>query len=362
MPPTSTTAGASPRPRPSTSSSAEWTSPLPEEAGFHPNDNSHPSMDPFEVFADANVRVTATLVQHRPVAPHSPSGSTPPTARWSFPATPPRAGTWWSRPGHGPAAAEAIDIDVEKVYAEAGRKNSPHRWTTTGRRTPPRRTLASSRRRPAPRPWRCIIWFRRRRQWRRGWPPRKPSTGPCGALGPGHHPHRPLRPARPPVPRRRRTVPRRTAPPTRRNTMKDPLGRPAHPDFPVPLRAVRLAAAACSAVSRRRPAGRLRLPGAGAPAGGTPAGSASAGPLPAGVSESALGAQALALGEPVTGGAHRGPLRTGRGPGSGRFGGLQLHRAAGDLRRPVRLRRKRETWFRNWPNPRRPATRARPGR
>ena len=42
---------------------------LPQHLNFHANDNNHPAMDPIEVFADERVRVTATLVQHEPVAP-----------------------------------------------------------------------------------------------------------------------------------------------------------------------------------------------------------------------------------------------------------------------------------------------------
>lgn len=42
---------------------------LPLDTGYHPNDNNHPNMAPFEVFRDEKVRVTAILVQHEPVAP-----------------------------------------------------------------------------------------------------------------------------------------------------------------------------------------------------------------------------------------------------------------------------------------------------
>ena len=42
---------------------------IPEELGFHPDRNNHPSTEPFEVFRDEHVVVTATLVQHRPMAP-----------------------------------------------------------------------------------------------------------------------------------------------------------------------------------------------------------------------------------------------------------------------------------------------------
>ncbi|WP_431814005.1 MBL fold metallo-hydrolase [Kocuria sp. cx-455] len=42
---------------------------LPERVGFHPDRNNHPEMEPFEVFRDEHVVVTATLVQHQPMAP-----------------------------------------------------------------------------------------------------------------------------------------------------------------------------------------------------------------------------------------------------------------------------------------------------
>ena len=42
---------------------------IPEELGFHPDRNNHPDTEPFEVFRDERVVVTATLVQHRPMAP-----------------------------------------------------------------------------------------------------------------------------------------------------------------------------------------------------------------------------------------------------------------------------------------------------
>ena len=42
---------------------------IPSHVGFHPNDANHPAMDPLEVFSDERVTVTATLVQHQPVAP-----------------------------------------------------------------------------------------------------------------------------------------------------------------------------------------------------------------------------------------------------------------------------------------------------
>lgn len=42
---------------------------IPSDSGYHPNDNPTPDMEPFEVFRDEAVRVTATLVRHPPMAP-----------------------------------------------------------------------------------------------------------------------------------------------------------------------------------------------------------------------------------------------------------------------------------------------------
>jgi len=42
---------------------------IPEGIGYHPNHNQTPKMDPFEVFRDELVTVTAILVEHPPVAP-----------------------------------------------------------------------------------------------------------------------------------------------------------------------------------------------------------------------------------------------------------------------------------------------------
>jgi hypothetical protein len=42
---------------------------LPAGVGFHPNDNHHPEMEPFLVHEDDKVKVTATLVDHYPLAP-----------------------------------------------------------------------------------------------------------------------------------------------------------------------------------------------------------------------------------------------------------------------------------------------------
>lgn len=42
---------------------------IPAGAGFHPDQANHPPIDPFPVYADDRVSVTATLVQHPPMAP-----------------------------------------------------------------------------------------------------------------------------------------------------------------------------------------------------------------------------------------------------------------------------------------------------
>ncbi|MCZ4589286.1 MBL fold metallo-hydrolase [Rhodococcus opacus] len=42
---------------------------VPNETGFHPNDNPTPVMEPFQIYRDDLVIVTATLVQHPPIAP-----------------------------------------------------------------------------------------------------------------------------------------------------------------------------------------------------------------------------------------------------------------------------------------------------
>lgn len=43
--------------------------PIPAEIGFHPNDNPVPNASPFDVYHDEQVAVSATLVQHPPIAP-----------------------------------------------------------------------------------------------------------------------------------------------------------------------------------------------------------------------------------------------------------------------------------------------------
>lgn len=42
---------------------------VPDGIGYHPNANPTPEMEPFEIFADEVVTVTATLVRHAPIAP-----------------------------------------------------------------------------------------------------------------------------------------------------------------------------------------------------------------------------------------------------------------------------------------------------
>lgn len=42
---------------------------IPAEVGFHANENPVPDMDPFEIYRDDQVSVSATLVQHPPIAP-----------------------------------------------------------------------------------------------------------------------------------------------------------------------------------------------------------------------------------------------------------------------------------------------------
>lgn len=42
---------------------------IPSGIGYHPNDSPTPHMEPFEVFRDDRVTVTATLVRHPPMAP-----------------------------------------------------------------------------------------------------------------------------------------------------------------------------------------------------------------------------------------------------------------------------------------------------
>lgn len=43
--------------------------PIPASLGFHANRNNHPEAAPFGIYADEHITVTATLVQHQPIAP-----------------------------------------------------------------------------------------------------------------------------------------------------------------------------------------------------------------------------------------------------------------------------------------------------
>jgi hypothetical protein len=68
---------------------------LPPIAGFvSPNQTPAPAMEPFQVWSDANVRVTATLVEHARCFRRSRSASTASTVRWCSPVTPARVRTW----------------------------------------------------------------------------------------------------------------------------------------------------------------------------------------------------------------------------------------------------------------------------
>lgn len=42
---------------------------IPAGTGFHPNHDNHPDMEPFEIYADRHVKISAILVQHQPIAP-----------------------------------------------------------------------------------------------------------------------------------------------------------------------------------------------------------------------------------------------------------------------------------------------------
>jgi len=42
---------------------------LPAGIGFDPNVNNHPDMEPFEIYSDEHIKVSAVLVQHQPIAP-----------------------------------------------------------------------------------------------------------------------------------------------------------------------------------------------------------------------------------------------------------------------------------------------------
>jgi ribonuclease BN (tRNA processing enzyme) len=99
---------------------------IPAHVGFHPNDNPTPQMDPFVVFEDDAVRVSATLVRHAPMAPafgfrfdtengsFAVSGDTAPTENMVQLAE-----------GVDLLLHEAVDFGwVEEQYESAGRNES----------------------------------------------------------------------------------------------------------------------------------------------------------------------------------------------------------------------------------------------
>lgn len=92
---------------------------IPEGIDYHPNDNPTPAMDPFVIYRDANVTVSAILVEHPPVAPAfafrfdtsngsvTISGDTAPTPNMATLAE-----------GTGLLLHEAIDFDyIDGLYA-----------------------------------------------------------------------------------------------------------------------------------------------------------------------------------------------------------------------------------------------------
>lgn len=92
---------------------------IPPGTGYHPNDNPTPEMEPFVVFEDENVVVSAILVEHPPIAPAfafrfetrngsvTLSGDTAPTPNMITLAS-----------GTGLLLHEAIDFDyIDGIYA-----------------------------------------------------------------------------------------------------------------------------------------------------------------------------------------------------------------------------------------------------
>lgn len=92
---------------------------IPEGIDYHPNDNPTPAMDPFVIYREANVTVSAILVEHPPVAPAfafrfdtsngsvTISGDTAPTPNMATLAE-----------GTGLLLHEAIDFDyIDGLYA-----------------------------------------------------------------------------------------------------------------------------------------------------------------------------------------------------------------------------------------------------
>lgn len=92
---------------------------IPDSIGFHANDNPTPRMEPFEVFRDETVVVTATLVEHPPIAPafafrfDTANGSVAISGDTTF--TPNMVTL---SQGAGLVLHEAIDFDfIERMYA-----------------------------------------------------------------------------------------------------------------------------------------------------------------------------------------------------------------------------------------------------
>lgn len=97
---------------------------IPLDIGYHPNENPTPTMDPFVIYSDSHVSVSAILVEHPPVAPAfafrfdtkegsvTISGDTAPTPNMATIAQ-----------GTGLLLHEAIDFDyIDGLYAG---KNDP---------------------------------------------------------------------------------------------------------------------------------------------------------------------------------------------------------------------------------------------
>ena len=156
---------------------------IPDGSGYHPNDNPTPAMEPFEVYRDENVTVTAILVEHPPVATAfafrfdtsegsvTVSGDTAPTEKLV------RLARDTDLLMH-----EAIDFDwVRKAYllespeaAEAGR-------STTASPTPPPGRLANWPPVPERAAWPCTTLSREPRIRPSGARPltRSPAASSC---------------------------------------------------------------------------------------------------------------------------------------------------------------------------------------
>lgn len=107
---------------------------IPTAAGFHPNNNPVPDMAPFEIFRDDHVVVTATLVEHPPIAPafafrfDTTKGSVAISGDTTF--TP---NMITLSQGAGLVLHEAINFDyIEKIYAgkhdETSRASVDHHY------------------------------------------------------------------------------------------------------------------------------------------------------------------------------------------------------------------------------------------